>query len=67
MLHLPTPEHDRDLDLAASPKNASTFRVLVAKSPGPILGRYFISLTRTWVAFLRDSLARWDCSYLNFP
>ena len=55
------------LTLLPSPRNASTLRVLVAKSPGPIFGRYFISLTRTWVDFRRDSLARWDCSYLNFP
>ena len=55
------------LTLLPLPRNSSTLRVLVSKSPGPILGRYFISLTSTWVAFLRDSLARWDASYLNFP
>ena len=40
------------LTLCPSPRNCSTLRVLVSKSPAPILGRYFISLTTTLVDFL---------------
>ncbi len=55
------------LTLWPSPRNFSTLRVLVSKSPGPILGRYFISLTVWFEDFFRDSLARWSASYLYLP
>ncbi len=45
------------LTLWPSSKNLATWRVLVEKSPVPILGRYFISLMLVLVAFFRDSLA----------
>ena len=48
MEDLSAPEHDRDLDLVALVRNLATWRVLVSKSPGPIFGRYFISLIPTW-------------------
>ena len=48
-------------------KKPRTLRVLVSKSPGPILGRYFISLTTMLVLFRRDSFARWAASYLYLP
>ncbi len=41
--------------------------ILEKKSPVPILGRYFISLTEMFEAFLRDSFARWAASYLYLP
>ena len=65
MAHLPAPEHDRDLDLVTFAQKAGTCRVLVSKSPGPILGRYFISLIPVLVVLRRDSLARWAASYLK--
>ena len=54
------------LTLWPSERNSATFRVLVSKSPTPILGRYFISLTETLDAFRRDSLARCFSSYCHF-
>ena len=50
-----------------SPRNFPTERVLVAKSPPPILGRYFISLMETLLALRRDSLSRWAASYFHLP
>src|ERR1019366_7969527 len=55
------------LTLWPSSRNLATCRVLVSKSPSPILGRYFISLIPTWTALRLDSLARWAASNLNFP
>ena len=55
------------LTLWPSPRNLVTWRVLVSKSPTPILGRYFISLMLLLVALRRDSLARWASSNLNLP
>ena len=50
-----------------SSMNRMTLRVLVSKSPLPIFGRYFTSLTDTLVDFRRASLAFWPSSYLNLP
>ena len=50
-----------------SSRNSSTLRVLVSKSPLPILTRYFISLMEICVVLRRDSFAFWPASYLNFP
>ncbi len=55
------------LTLCPSPRNLATWRVLVSKSPGPIFGRYFISLIPTWTVLRRLSLARWASSNLNLP
>ena len=53
------------LTLWPSPRKRATCRVLVSKSPTPILGRYFISLMLVLVVLRRDSLARWAASYLK--
>src|SRR5664280_1191709 len=55
------------LTLWPSSRNLATWRVLVSKSPGPILGRYFISLTPTFWVLRRDSLAFCASSNLNLP
>ncbi len=44
-----------------------TLRVLVSKSPWPILTRYFISLRVTDDVLRRDSFARCAASNLNLP
>ena len=53
--------------LCPSPRNLATLRVLVSKSPGPIFGRYFISLIAVVLALRRFSFSRWLASYFHLP